>query len=155
MPATPPVLAPVQSCDFEAMLKLRIAALRESLERLGRFDPARARERLAAGFAPQHMHHIEVDGQRVGFVTLRPDLIQQPASLRLDHLYLVPNAQGRGVGSWVIGWAKAQAHRRDIQVSALQHSDANRFYLRHGFVKTAERDFDIDYCWSPEGGVPA
>ena len=44
--------APVVWGDFEAMLAIRVEALRESLERLGRFDPTRARERLAAGFKP-------------------------------------------------------------------------------------------------------
>ena len=36
--------------DFEALLSLRIAAMRESLERIGRFDPERARQRLRATF---------------------------------------------------------------------------------------------------------
>jgi len=34
---------PVAAGDFESMAQLRIAALRPSLERLGRFDPSRAR----------------------------------------------------------------------------------------------------------------
>jgi len=56
-----PTLAPVALSDFDAMVAIRVEALRESLERLGRFDPVRARERLAAGFAPEHMRHIELD----------------------------------------------------------------------------------------------
>ena len=36
----------VSEADFEDLLALRIAAMRESLERLGRFDPERARSRL-------------------------------------------------------------------------------------------------------------
>lgn len=54
-----PALTTVFSTDFDGMVAIRIEALRESLERLGRFDPVRARERLAAGFAPEHMRHIE------------------------------------------------------------------------------------------------
>ena len=37
----------VSEADFEDLLALRIAAMRESLERLGRFDPERARSRRA------------------------------------------------------------------------------------------------------------
>ena len=37
----------VSEADFEDLLALRIAAMRESLERLGRFDPERARSRCA------------------------------------------------------------------------------------------------------------
>ena len=40
----------VSEADFEDLLALRIAAMRESLERLGRFDPERARSRLQATF---------------------------------------------------------------------------------------------------------
>jgi len=36
----------------EALVAIRIAAMRESLERIGRFDRQRARERFLAGFDP-------------------------------------------------------------------------------------------------------
>ena len=42
--------AAVQAEDFEALLALRMAAMRPSLEAMGRFDPARARERFAGQF---------------------------------------------------------------------------------------------------------
>jgi hypothetical protein len=42
-------LAPAGEGDFEALLALRMAAMRESLEKVGRFDPQRARERLSRG----------------------------------------------------------------------------------------------------------
>lgn len=132
---------PVAAGDFEPMLALRIAALRESLERLGRFDPARARERLQAGFAPEHMQHVCLDGERIGYVTLKPAADR----LRLEHLYIRPGQQGRGVGAWVLDWVKS--HGRDVELSALKLSDANRFYLKHGFEVVGESDFDIDYRW--------
>jgi GNAT superfamily N-acetyltransferase len=152
-----PTLAPVAISDFDAMLAIRIEALRESLERLGRFDPARARERLAAGFAPEHMHHIERDGERVGFMTLRPDSGLVPPTLHLDHLYIRPAGQGQGIGAWALAWAKAQAAHQhcDITLSALKQSAANRFYLRNGFVQVAESEFDLDYRWSCPQGVLA
>jgi GNAT superfamily N-acetyltransferase len=157
MSAHQPVLVAVQASDFDAMAALRIAALRESLERLGRFDPVRARGRLAAGFVPQYMHHIEVDSQRVGFVTLRPDDGSRPACLKMDHLYIRPGSQSQGIGAWALDWAKSRAtcQQRDICLSALKVSDANRFYLRHGFVSTGESEFDIDYCWSAKQEIVA
>ena len=51
MSQTEPMLASVAISDFDAMLAIRIEALRESLERLGRFDPVHARERLAQSAA--------------------------------------------------------------------------------------------------------
>jgi len=136
---------PVVADDFEPMLELRMAALRESLERLGRFAPARARERLRAGFAPEHMRHIGLDGERIGFVTVRP----VGDALHVAHLYIRPGAQGRGAGAWVMAWIqdRARAAGLDVTLSALKLSDANRFYLRHGFEVVGESDFDIDYRW--------
>lgn len=40
----------VLESDFEELVDFRMAAMRESLERVGRFDPTRARERLRSTF---------------------------------------------------------------------------------------------------------
>ncbi|SFC33039.1 Acetyltransferase (GNAT) domain-containing protein [Polaromonas sp. OV174] len=151
------LLAPVAVGDFDEMAALRIEALRESLERLGRFDPVRARERLAAGFVPEHMRHIMADGQRAGYITLRPASGPEPRARQLDHLYIRPDFQGAGIGAWALDWAKEQAKAQDLDItlSALKQSAANRFYLRHGFVQVGESEFDLDYRWCPARGVRA
>jgi GNAT superfamily N-acetyltransferase len=135
------MLAPVADADFEAMLSLRIEALRESLERLGRFNPEVARARLRSQFRPEWMRHLVVDGERVGYFTVEP----RDGELRLHHLYLKPAAQGRGVGAWVIDHLKEQG--RPITLAALRESRANGFYRRHGFKVVDEQDFDIEYRW--------
>lgn len=139
-------LQPVLAGDFEDMLALRIDAMRPSLERVGRFDLARSRERLAAGFVPPYMQHILLDGERVGFFTLKPE---GDTALRLDHLYLRSGASGQGVGTWVLRQVLAQARERGLAVrlTALRESDANRFYLRHGFVLQGEEGVDLHYEW--------
>jgi GNAT superfamily N-acetyltransferase len=148
-------LEPVAGEDFEDMVALRIAALRDSLERLGRFDPQRARDRLASQFDPPAMRHIvhraPAGADRIGFMTLRP----ADDALRLDHLYIRPGAQGQGAGAWALEQAKAQARdqRRDLTLAALKLSDANRFYRRHGFEPVSESEFDIEYRWH-FGGTP-
>ena len=136
-----PTLAPVVDADFETMLSLRIDALRESLERLGRFDPEVARARLKSQFRPAWMQHLVVDGERVGYFTVEP----REGELRLHHLYLRPQAQGQGVGAWVIDQIKARG--LPITLAALRESRANDFYLRHGFKVVEEQDFDIEYRW--------
>ncbi|MDC8786231.1 GNAT family N-acetyltransferase [Roseateles koreensis] len=142
-------LEPVADEDFEAMLSLRMAALRESLERLGRYDLARGRARLREGFEPAWMRHIVLGDERIGFFTLKP----QSGALHLNHLYLKPARQGQGSGAWVMAQIKAQARAQGLAVtlSALKLSDANRFYLRHGFRQVAEHEFDLDYRWQPAG----
>ena len=136
-----PTLAPVVDADFEAMLGIRMEALRESLERLGRFNPEVARARLRSQFRPEWMQHLIVDGERVGYFTVEP----RAGELRLHHLYLRPGRQGQGVGAWVLDRVKSQG--LPITLAALRESRANDFYLRHGFKVVEEQDFDIEYRW--------
>lgn len=142
-------LQPVVAGDFEEMLALRIDAMRPSLERVGRFDLARSRERLAAGFFPAFMRHILLEGERVGFFTLKPEGAEGEMALRLDHLYLRSDASGQGIGAWVLRQVLSQARERGLAVrlTALKESDANRFYLRHGFVLRSEEGVDLHYEW--------
>ena len=147
---TKPSLTTVQIEDFERMADVRIEVLRESLERLGRFDVQRARARLAANFIPEDMRHIELDGERVGYITLRPKSIDGLPTRLLEHLYVRNAFQNRGLGAWALDRAKSQARAQDcdIKLSALKLSDANLFYLRHGFVQVSEDEFDVNYRWA-------
>lgn len=150
-------LAPASPHDAEALVMLRIEAMRESLERIGRFDPQRARERFLRGFAPEHTQHIVAGGRRVGFVVLRP----YQGELLLDHLYLRPGHQGGGLGAQVLQWVFAQADAQDlpVRVGALRESDSNRFYARHGFIEVEQGEWDIYYLRprrsAREGGATA
>ena len=142
-------LAPAGEDDFDALLSLRLAAMRESLERVGRFDPQRARERLSRGYLPAYTRHILRQGELVGFVVVVP----REHDWLIDHLYIHPSAQGEGIGSWVLDQvlAEADAGRHVLSVTALKHSAANRFYLRHGFVLQAEGEWDLYYLRSARG----
>ncbi|AXI03460.1 GNAT family N-acetyltransferase [Aquirhabdus parva] len=139
----PITLSAVQTDDFEQLVEIRIAAMRESLERIGRFDPERARERFRQGFSPEHTRFIEINGRKVGFVVVKPVLNQ----LLLDHLYVVPKAQRKKVGSQVLAhiFIEADSQGLPIRVGALKDSDSNRFYQRHGFRRIEQDEFDNYY----------
>lgn len=134
---------PVQESDFEMLADLRVAAMRPSLERVGRFDLARARGRLRASFSPAHSRHIVVDGKRIGLVVVKP----REDGLYLENLYLQPGTQGTGIGSAVLTGllAQADAAGQDVHVDVLLDSDANRFYLHHGFEEVGREAFDVYY----------
>ena len=136
-------LDPAADSDFEALAILRTEAMRESLERIGRFDPVRARERFRTGFSPAHTKHIVVEAERVGFVVTKP----QEEHLLLDHLYVQPGHQRRGIGSRVLKlvFAQAESLRLPVKVGALRESDSNRFYARHGFKLVEQGEFDNYY----------
>jgi len=129
--------------DVETLVAIRIAAMRESLERIGRFDPLRARDRFLASFDPSLCRFIEANGVQAGFILIRP----QEDHWLLDHLYILPEHQGRGIGAAVLHdlVKNADAQHMPIRVGALRGSDSNRFYERHGFVRTDEAEWDIYY----------
>lgn len=147
-------LAPVGQDDFEALFDLRIAAMRESLERLGIFNLDHARKRFQGQFDPQYMQHIcvdEEDGQgpqRAGLLTVVP---YHDGRTKLQHLYLLPAYQNRRIGDWAMQQVQNQARREGITVwlEVLNKSDAIRFYERHGFVQTGGDAIDLIYEWVP------
>ncbi len=136
-------LIAVAPSDLDALVALRIDAMRESLERIGRFDPVRARERFVSGFSAQHTRHVLSGGERVGFVVIKP----QDGELLLDHLYVQPGSQGLGIGAAVLAlvFAEADAAVLPLRVGALRDSASNRFYLRHGFRLVDRGEFDNYY----------
>lgn len=143
---------PVGAGEGEALAALRVEAMRPSLERVGRFDPDRARLRFLGAFSPECTREILASGIRVGFFVLRQD----GHGLVLEHLYVRPSHQGRGIGAAVLRsvFAEADARGLDVRVGALKESDSNRFYVRHGFVMESSAEFDNHYVRRPANAVP-
>lgn len=139
--------SPAAIGDAEALAALRVEAMRPSLERVGRFDPDRARARFLDSFSPEYTHEILSDGLRVGFFVLRP----RNDGLLLDHLYIRPSHQRLGIGAAVLRtvFAEADAEGLEVRVGALKESEANRFYLDHGFVLESQAEFDNYYVRRP------
>jgi len=137
------VLCAASNNDLEDLVSIRIEAMRESLERLGRFNPDRARERFLGGFDASSTRRIEVAGDLVGFVVIK----DHQDELLLDHLYVIPSAQGAGIGSEALTqiFREADEIGRPIRVGALKESASNRFYTRHGFVFVESGEFDNYY----------
>ena len=140
-------LQPAAAQDFEALHALRLRAMRPSLERIGRYDERRARERLAEGWQPPQTQHIVVAGEQVGFLVLK----RLSQAWRLSHFSIDPAHARRGIGSAVMRalCAQADAEQMPIELVALKHSDANCFYQRHGFVQVGQGPWDIDYLRCP------
>lgn len=144
---------PAEQADGELLADVRVEAMRESLERIGRFDPIRARERFLSNFTPALTRHVIIDGAsrvRVGFVVIRP----HDDHLLLEHLYFRRPFQGRGFGTAVLNRVFADADRQsmDVRVGALKDSDANRFYVRQGFVLVEQSEWDLHYVRRHRGG---
>ncbi|MGA3540203.1 N-acetyltransferase family protein [Micromonosporaceae bacterium DT194] len=135
--------------DVEVVAELRSVVLRADLERLGRYDAHRVRQRLRDGFAPAHTWMIEVGGAFAGCVSLRP----ATGAHWLEHFYLAPHLQGRGIGAAVLAGLLEQCDRDGtlVRLNVLQGSPARRLYQRHGFRLETEDPVDVYMVRAPAG----
>lgn len=136
-------LRPATPEDIEPIAEIRAEVMRPDLERLGRFDPHRVRQRFRDAFCAQRTSVITVDGLLAGSVALRPDA--GTGSHWLEHFYLSPAHQGRGLGSAVLRTllAGTDARGRTVRLDVLQGSAARRLYERHGFVVESQDPVDV------------
>ncbi len=92
-----------------------------------------------------------MDGRIAAMMATRPGWI--------DHLYVDPRFQGRGLGGALIQHARHGAHGAGgLQLWTFQaNAGARRFYARHGFAEVAftdgggneERRPDVKLAWAP------
>lgn len=91
---------------------------------------------------------IAVEDGVVGLLVLDGDFI--------DHLYIDPSHQGKGVGAMLVRHAKGRCPA-GLQLWTFQsNAGARRFYERHGFVAVEATDGDneegapdVRYEWRP------
>ncbi|MFD4569031.1 GNAT family N-acetyltransferase [Streptomyces sp. NPDC058251] len=144
-------MRPAEPADVEAIAELRAMVMRPDLERLGRFDEYRVRQRLRDSFSPHHTSVILADGAFAGCVTLRP----AEDGRWLEHFYLAPAIHGRGLGSAVL---RTLLDRTDadgvlVRLNVLQGSAARRLYERHGFTVETQDPIDIFMVRLPRAGA--
>ena len=133
-------LRPAVAADADWMVTLRVEVMRDDLERLGRWNPARARERFLDAYDPAWTSVIEVDGADAGLIAARP----APDAVWIEHFYLAPRLQGHGLGSAVLTRVMdAHASELPFKLNVLVGSPARRLYERHGF-RFDWQDDDID-----------
>lgn len=138
--------------DVEAVAALKAVVMRGDLERLGRWDEDRARQRVRERFDPAWTWIIEVDGAFGGSVALRPE----GDAHWLEHFYLDPRYQGAGIGAAVLRRLLDRCDRDGtlVRLDVLQGSAAQRLYERHGFVFVSEDPIDVFMARTPRTVTP-
>ncbi|WP_317232355.1 GNAT family N-acetyltransferase [Clavibacter capsici] len=133
------ILRPALPDDATWMAELRAVVLRPDLERLGRWDPVRVRRRFLDGWTPSRTQVIRVDGRDAGLIACR----EEPDAHWVEHFYLDPAAQGRGIGGEVLrDLMDRHDDGRPFRLDVLQGSAARRLYERAGF--RVEREDAVD-----------
>ncbi|WP_042363699.1 GNAT family N-acetyltransferase [Streptacidiphilus neutrinimicus] len=134
-------LRPATPGDAEPLAELRAVVMRPDLERLGRYDPHRVRQRFRDAFMPEHNRIIEASSSLVGCVALRP----AEDAHWLEHFSLAPACQGAGIGTAVLGelLARCDGDGTRVRLVVLQGSRARLLYERLGFVLESEHPVDV------------
>ena len=129
--------------DAAALADLRAAAMQESLEAIGRFDPQTARSRFTNTYKPSHTKKVFLNRRLVGFFTCW----DEADHVWLNHFYIHPRHQGGGLGSRVLALIieDARAKNLPLRLIALKQSRSNEFYQQNGFVKLKEDEWDNFY----------
>ncbi|WP_374199909.1 GNAT family N-acetyltransferase [Kitasatospora sp. SUK 42] len=143
-------LEPAGPEDLEPVADLKDQVMRADLERLGRWDPERSRQRVRKHFSTAHTSVLLVDGAFAGSVSVRPD---ERGGRHLEMFYLAPRLQGRGIGTAVLRHllAEADAAGDPVRLIVLRGSAAQRLYERHGFTVVHEDPIDVFMLREPAG----
>jgi GNAT superfamily N-acetyltransferase len=140
-------LRPAVSEDADWIAELRAVVMRPDLERLGRFDPVRVRQRFLAAYDPSVTSIIEAGGVPIGCLAVR----QEDDARWVEHFYLAMAHQGRGIGAAVLAGVLADHQdARPFRLNVLQGSPARRLYERFGFVVEREDPVDV-FMVLPQG----
>lgn len=139
---------PTTEDDFDALVELRIEAMRESLEKIGRFDRERSLERFRASFVASDTTRIFHNETLVGFYALT----HGTDHLHLGHLYVEPRHQNLGIGSQAMEAIIESSTKAGmpIRLGALKESRSNDFYRKQGFVVSSEDEWDTYYERPPK-----
>jgi len=133
-------LRPATTDDASWMAELRAVVMRPDLERLGRFDESRVRQRFLDAYRPETTSVVEVGGSTAGLVAIRPE----PGELWVEHFYLAPEHQGHGLGGSILEHLlQTRVEARPFRLNVLQGSPARRLYERHGFTLESEDEVDV------------
>ncbi len=118
----------------------------------GAWDPGWQRERFNQSFAPANIKVLRLDGQDIGILWVE----EREGTLFLRNVHILPELQGRGVGTAAIRLFLADAKKRglDAALQVFRVSPARRLYERLGFSVTGETATHFLMFFSPANEAP-
>jgi ribosomal protein S18 acetylase RimI-like enzyme len=145
------VIRPATLDDSEAVADVYLAAFQATYDFGLAHSDADVRRWIADGLIPGRETWVaEAEGQVVAMLALD--------DAGIDQLYVLPTAQGNGIGRALVDLAKAR-RPEGLQLYTFQVNErARRFYERNGFVVAAlgdgsgneEGQPDVLYHWAPD-----
>lgn len=130
---------PVADADRAFFIHVHHTAYRPVIEKMFGWDEALQDDFANKAFDGSGMNIIWLDGQKVGVVGYE----SYEDFLWLKEVFLLPEYQGRGIGTWIVkdAIAKAKLKGKELRLQTLkENTGAKRLYERHGFSVTHSND---------------
>lgn len=135
--------------DAPAIADIHLAARAQFVGRRHTDDETRRWFASIVGDRPSAWWAARQDGRVLGYMRIDGG--------HLDHLYVRPEAQRRGVGSALLRKARSLSPRRVTLVTFQDNTSARAFYEKHGFRPlrftagdNEEGKPDVHYLWEAE-----
>jgi ribosomal protein S18 acetylase RimI-like enzyme len=131
-------LRPATAADYEFLYQLKVACLKEYVAATWRWDEAYQRQHFAAHFDPDHSQIVVTDGRDVGELSV----VDRENGVLVSGIYILPEFQGRGLGTTILGDVieHARMGRRPVSLQVLKVNPARHLYERLGFVISGESE---------------
>jgi GNAT superfamily N-acetyltransferase len=126
------------SADEEFLYNLLKATMQEYVAQTWGWDEQSQEERFRDEFEPGMDRIIVLEGKDIGVISTE----QKDEAIFLDKIYILPEYQGRGIGTYLIRSVLDEAFRSGLPVTlrVLKVNPVRKLYERLGFVETGETD---------------
>ena len=135
-------LRPATEADYDFLYHLSSVTMREYVEAEWGWDDDWQEARFRSTFRPSRWQVVVVDGEDAGAFALD----DSPGGRFLSNVYILPQYQGRGIGTLLLTRLMGDAFGRGMSVtlSVLKVNErARRLYERLGFSVCGEEDYKL------------
>jgi ribosomal protein S18 acetylase RimI-like enzyme len=125
--------------DKEYLYSLNRAAYEDVVRRqFGEWDEAWQRQYFEKKWEPQKYEIVEQEGRRIGVLSV----LRTDEEVRIVEIQLLPECQGRGIGSELLQreFRYADARAMPVRLQVLRENRAKTLYERLGFEVYGETD---------------
>lgn len=145
------VRRPATSADFEVTLAIKKQALGPYIEQVWGWEDEFQRAFHSENFKPDSTTLLLYEGQEIGLLEAE----EQPDCFFIQSLLIVPEFQGRGIGTALLNEfiTKALAVNKPVRLDVLQvNKSALKLYQRLGFtiLNTTELTFQLVFSTQHE-----
>lgn len=138
---------PVLGSDREFLFEVRRVALRAYVEQVSRWDDAEQRATADKEFGALPYAVVVASGRPVGYLCV----IHEDEYDFIEEIALLPEAQGRGIGTRLLQDVLQAAQRRAVPVrlSVFTSNPAQALYARLGFEVVRVEEPRVMMEWRP------